>query len=393
MKRKIGIGKVSAWEKPSKAAQAKKLHEDEKRQAFENENAVLIIPAKESTDAVRKHKLRVAAYCRVSTKREEQILSYESQKNHYREHIERNPNWELVGVYADWGLSGTSMKNRTDLLRMIQDCKEGKIDHIITKSLERFSRNATQCMSMIDELLALKPPVSVFFETDNLDSARDRFEMELYFSAIVAQQESVKKSRNIKWRWRLNFSGGKAFVPTHCMLGYDKDASKNIVIVPKEAKVVRFIYNSYLDGMCISEIAAELTKANIPTATGGEVWSSSVIRSMLQNEKYVGDALMQKTYTPNCLSHRSVRNIGQLPMYYKKNHHIGIIPRSDWDEVQKQLELRRYQRPKRQKAKKKFQAKQIRKGMFQGFWIVNPHWSKADTTEFLQQLLIERGNQ
>lgn len=391
MKRKIGVGKVDTWEKPSKGQRIKK--ENHNPQSYENENAVIVIPAKPTVEVEGGRKRRVAAYCRVSTNAEDQMNIYEAQKARYLSLIESKADWELAGIYADRGLSGTAMKNRTELRRMIEDCKQGKIDYIITKSVERFSRNIEQCISMVNTLLSLKPPVPVFFETDNINSERDRFENDLFFSAFVAQQESVKKSRNIKWRWTYNFNKGEALMPTHCILGYDKDGKGNIVIVPREAKVVRFIYNSYLDGMRPADIAAELTKAGISTVRGCAVWKSSVILSMLRNEKYVGDAKMQKTYTPDCLTHKSVRNTGQMPMYYKKNHHIAIISRSDWDEVQRQLPLRLYQQARKPKKEKKFMVKHVKKGTLQGFSIINPKWSNADKSAFIQMLTNERGNE
>jgi DNA invertase Pin-like site-specific DNA recombinase len=219
-------------------------------QPFVNENDVIVIPKKsDRADARDGKKLRVAAYCRVSTKTDEQALSYEAQKEYYRDYIERNPDWEVAGIYAD-KMSGTDTQKRDGFMRLIEDCKQGKIDRVITKSLERFSRNAKQFLNTIDELRMLNPPVTVWFETDGIDSIKDRYEPDLHLGIFVAQHESVKKSRNIKWRWKLNFAKGKALMPTHCILGYDKDVNGNIVIVPKEAKVVRFIYDSYLDGKC-----------------------------------------------------------------------------------------------------------------------------------------------
>ncbi|MEG2930653.1 MAG: recombinase family protein, partial [Ruthenibacterium sp.] len=347
MKQKIGIRKVSAWEKPSQADKAKHSASDKIHAAFHRENTVVVIPPTPAAAPQNGKKLRVAAYCRVSTDEENQISSYELQINYYRETIERNPDWTLAGIYADRGLSGTALKHRVGLLQMLDDCRAGKIDHIVTKSVARFSRNVRDCLALLDELLALKPPVDVDFEVDGINSARDRFETELFMSSFIAQSESVKKSRIIKWAWQIRFSKGLALMPTQCILGYDKDRNSNIVIVPREAKVIRYIYSSYLDGACTAEIAAALTKAQIPTVRGLCAWHSHAVRSILSSEKYVGDALMQKTYTPDCLSHKSVPNKGQLPQYYKRNHHPAIIARADWDEVQRQLVLRRFERPKK----------------------------------------------
>ncbi|MEG0484775.1 MAG: recombinase family protein [Oscillospiraceae bacterium] len=397
MKKNIGLGKVTAWEKPSQSEKQKRGADDRIRAAFQGDNAVVVIPAQIAAEPGPGKKLRVAAYCRVSTDEENQISSYELQINYYREHIERNKDWVLAGIYADRGLSGTAMRNRAGLLRMLEDCRAGKIDHIITKSVARFSRNVRDCLATIDELLALKPPVDVDFEVDGINSARDRFETELFFSSFIAQNESIKKSRVIRWALQIRFSKGLALVPTHNILGYDKDRDGNIVIVPKEAKVVRYIYARYLDGMCTAEIAAALTQAQIPTVRGFPTWRTGAVRSILCSEKYVGDALMQKTYTPDCLSHKSVINKGVLPQYYKKSHHSAIISRVDWDEVQRQLVLRRYERICKKKPEVSYRARRIKSGYFQGFLVIPTRLGVAKAQLFLQQIeetqseTIERG--
>lgn len=396
MKRNIGLGKVTAWEKPSKAEKKKRGTEERIRAAFQKDNAVVVIPARIESETPSGKKLRVAAYCRVSTDEENQISSYELQIHYYQEYIERNPDWELAGIYADRGLSGTAMKNRMGLLRMLDDCRAGKIDHIVTKSVARFSRNVRDCLATIDELLALKPPVDVDFEVDGINSARDRFETELFFSSFVAQNESIKKSRVIRWAWQIRFSKGLALMPTHSILGYDKDHDGNIVIVPKEAKVVHYIYAQYLDGHCTAEIAAALTQAQIPTVCGCSVWRTQAVLSILRSEKYAGDALMQKTYTPDCLSHKSVPNKGFLPQYYKKAHHPAIIPRAEWEEVQRQLLQRRHERIRKKKPKQLYRTQCIKNGYFQDFLVIPTRLNQTYLQLLLQQIektkfeLIER---
>lgn len=397
MKRNIRLAKVTAWEKPSKAEKQKRGTEERIRAAFQNENAVVVIPAQIESNVPKGKKLRVAAYCRVSTDEENQISSYELQIHYYREYIERNPDWELAGIYADRGLSGTAMKNRVGLLRMLDDCRARKIDHIVTKSVARFSRNVRDCLATIDELLALKPPVDVDFEVDGINSARDRFETELFFSSFVAQNESIKKSRVIRWAWQIRFSKGLALMPTHSILGYDKDRNGNIVIVPKEAKVVRYIYAQYLEGLCTAEIAAALTNAQIPTVRGCPVWRTEAVRSILRSEKYVGDALMQKTYTPDCLSHKSVQNKGCLPQYYKKNHHPAIISRAEWDEVQRQLSQRHHERIRKKMPASLYHPRHIKSGHFKGFLVIPTRLNQINLQLLLRQIertqfeLIERG--
>lgn len=242
------------------------------------------------------------------------------------------------------------------------------------------------CLATIDELLALKPPVDVDFEVDNINSARDRFETELFFSSFVAQNESIKKSRVIRWAWQIRFSKGLALMPTHSILGYDKDRDGNIVIVPKEAKVVRYIYAQYLDGLCAAQIAAQLTQAQIPTVKGRSIWRNEGVLSILRSEKYVGDALMQKTYTPDCLSHKSVPNKGCLPQYYKKSHHPAIISRDDWNEVQRQLLQRRYERIRKKKVESLYRVRRIKSGYFQGFLVIPVRLNEASSKQLLKQI-------
>ncbi len=393
MKKPQGMGDFTAWEKPSKR---KNHSKDEKiASAFSAENSVLVIQPKlcEDTAENKKHKRRVAAYCRVSTDDENQTSSYELQINYYKEYIERTPDWELAGIYADRGLSGTAMKNRTQLLLMLEDCRQGKIDHIITKSVARFSRNVIDCFLILDELLSLKPPVEVDFEVDGINSKRDRFETDLFMSSYVAQNESVKKSKTIKWAWQIRFSKGLALVPTHSILGFDKDKNGNIVIVAKEAKIVRYIYNNYLHGYTKGEIAKALTLAKIPTVKGNAVWSTTAIHSILSNEKYVGDALMQKTFTPNCLDHKAKTNKGELPQYYKKNHHVNIIERSAWDETQRQLKARLNEKTNKLKRDKKFIFRPIKTGNFADFYIIPMSAKYKRAEKFIDEIKKERGQE
>lgn len=387
MKNKIGIGKVNSWGKVSKkGGKSNKILKYE--QAFENESKVIVYPAK-SEEKLLDRKLRVAAYCRVSTDEENQLTSFTLQVNHYTTFIKENESWEFVGVYADEGISGTALNNRADLLRMLEDCKQGKIDHILTKNIARFSRNSREFMNTLHDLSSLKPKVTVFFSDENINSTDQRFENDLHFYSMVAQGESVRKSGAIKWSNNVRFRRGMAIVPTHCMLGYAKDKDNNIIIVPKEAKVIKFIYKSFLDGLTVSQIALDLTTANIPTVKGNNVWSSAAIRNILKNEKYAGDALMQKTFTPNCLDHKSVINRGEMTQYFKKNHHIAIIARNDWNETQKQLERRKFERIKKPKPKQILVVKSVKKGIFSGFEILNPKWTKKESEMFLQKFREE----
>lgn len=274
--------------------------------------------------------MRVAAYCRVSTDDDAQSSSYELQLQHYREMINKNPDWELVDIYADEGISGTSVKKRVNFLRMIDDCHAGKIDMIITKSVSRFARNTLDCLDNVRKLKTLNPPVGVYFETEGFNTAESKNEFTLGIMSLVAQGESEQKSANIRWSIIQRFKKGIPIIPTHFLLGYDKDRFGNLFIVPQEAEVIKYIFNCYLDGLNAKEIANALTEAHIPTVKGHEIWSSSAIFNILRNEKYCGDVLMQKTYTIDCFTHKAIKNVGQVPQYRLRDHHPAIVPRDDW---------------------------------------------------------------
>lgn len=387
MKRNRKIGKVPAWENTIKSKNSLRL--EKIKHAFETDASVAVIPAKSETQATTGIKLRVAAYCRVSTGNEAQLTSYAVQTSYYTDLICNNPDWTLVDIYADEGLSGTSTNKRTEFLRMIEDCKEGKIDLIITKDVSRFSRNTVDCLIYVRSLLSLENPVSIWFEADNFKTEKDMSEEQLIIRAMVAQADSERKSYRIKWSRRILFQQGIALIPTHCLLGYTKDADGAVVIEKKQAKVIRFIYHSYLDGKSITEIAAQLTNAQVPTVTNKAVWRPAAVSSILHNEKYKGAVLMQKSYTVNCFSHQVRKNKGQLAQYYKEDNHDPIIPPSVWNEVQSQLLLRRYCRPKKSACKKESVIKLVKKGRFAGFEILNPNWTQHETAFYLQTIRNE----
>lgn len=291
-----------------------------------------------------KQKLRVAAYCRVSTDTEAQAGSYELQIQYYTKYIKSNPDWIFAGVYADQGISGTSTKKRVQFLKMIEDCHQGKIDIILTKSVSRFARNTLDTIKYMRELKLLSSPVEIKFETEGLNTLDKNAEMMITFLSCVAQGESEAKSDSIRWSVRQRFANGFPLCPTYFLLGYDTDENKNMVIVEEEAVIVRFIYQQFLEGNSVQQIAEMLTENNIPTVKGNKVWSCSTLRSILRNERYCGDVLMQKTVTVDCLAHRSIKNTGQEKQYRMTNHHPAIISKEDWYTVQEMLKFRRYMR-------------------------------------------------
>ena len=293
----------------------------------------------EENALLEKKKLRVAAYCRVSTASEEQLVSLAAQKAHYENYIKSNDEWEFAGLYYDEGISGTKKEKRDGLLAMVAACERGTIDFVITKSISRFARNTIDCLQYIRELKELH--VAVFFEKENINTMDAKGEVLITIMASLAQQESESISRNIKIGLQYRYQRGQVIVNTARFLGYDKDDDGNLVINPEQAKVVKRIFYECLTGKSAIEIARELTKEGIKNGIGRTQWHSSGIIKILRNEKYIGDALLQKTYTVDFLTKKRVKNDGQVPQYYVENNHPAIISRAVFYQVQKLLDMRR----------------------------------------------------
>ena len=314
---------------------------------------VRVIPATKTQGAIHSThdgKKRVAAYCRVSTDSEEQLNSYEAQKSYYTQKIADSPDWEMAGIYADEGISGTSMKKRTEFKKMITACKRGRIDLIITKSLSRFARNTVDCLETVRLLKA--NGIGVYFEKENINTLTESSEFLITLFSGFAQAESESLSKNVAWGWRKSAEAGNVYFQYKRMLGYRKGTDGQPEIVPEEAKIIRRIYRRYLAGCSLGQIKQELEQDNIPTAQKVERWSSAVIHNILTNEKYMGDALLQKTYITDCISKKVKKNMGERPMYYVENNHPAIIPRETFDQVQKEMTRRSSKRKVLQKSGK-----------------------------------------
>lgn len=300
---------------------------------------VTVIPARISNRTSdkedSKQKLRVAAYCRVSTDSEEQASSYDVQIAHYTSYINSNPEWELAGIFADDGISGTNTKKREEFNRMIEACMEGKIDMVITKSISRFARNTLDCLKYIRQLKDKNIPV--FFEKENINTMDSKGEIMLTIMASLAQQESQSLSQNVKLGIQYRYQQGEVQVNHNRFLGYTKDENKRLVIVTEEAEVIKRIYREYLEGASLIQIARGLEADGILTAAKKPKWRPESIKKILQNEKYIGDALLQKTYTVDFLSKKRVVNNGIVPQYYVENSHEPIIPREIFMQVQEEL--------------------------------------------------------
>lgn len=282
---------------------------------------------------------KVAAYARVSTNSDEQYTSYEAQVNFYKKYIQEKPDWEYTEVYADEGLSGTTTKKRAEFNRMIKDALTGKINLIITKSISRFARNTLDTISYVRKLKA--KGIEVFFEKENLWTLDPKSELILTIMASIAQEESRSISQNVTWGKRVGFQEGKVSFAYNRFLGYKKEGDK-IVIDEEQAEIVRMIYRMFLvEGKTPTGIAKYLKSQHIDTPSGKSTkWQTNVVTSILTNEKYKGDALLQKTYTVNYLDHSTTKNTGQIPQYYVENNHPAIIDRDTWEQVQIEMERR-----------------------------------------------------
>ena len=300
---------------------------------------VTVIPASRAigTQTMEKatQKTRVAAYCRVSTEFEEQESSYEMQVEHYTTYIQSNPEWELVEVYADDGISATNTTKREAFNRMIDDCRQGKIDMILTKSISRFSRNTVDCLKYTRELKDLNIPV--FFEKENINTLDTKGEVLMTIMAALAQQESESLSANVRLGIQYRNQAGKVQVNHNRFLGYTKDKEGKLIIVPEEAAIVRRIYAEYMDGRSMLQIRRGLERDRIPNGAGNRVWHETNIRQILTNEKYIGDALLQKTFTLNTLEKKRVTNDGYAPKYYVEGDHEAVIDKEVFMRVQAEL--------------------------------------------------------
>lgn len=298
---------------------------------------------KESTN------LRIAAYCRVSTGDESQQTSYTKQKEFYTGLINGKEGWMMAGIYADEALSGTSRTRRVQFNKMIEDAMGGRIDYIVTKSISRFARNTVDTLECVRQLRQQNPPVGIYFEKENIDTLDAKGELVLTILSALAQDESRSLSDNIRWTFQKNFKNGKPMINLKLMLGYDSGPNGEWVINPEQAEIVRFIFERFLCGESANRIAQKLNKQGKKTVRNNS-WTSGAVYIVLRNEKYVGDCAMQKTITKNFLTHQSTVNKGEAPMYYVKDHHVGIISRTTWDRTQIFLQAKAQR--KREQAKR-----------------------------------------
>ncbi len=281
----------------------------------------------------------MAAYCRVSTDQEEQLLSYENQVRFYTESINSNPEYECAGIYADEGISGTNTKKREEFNRMISDCRAGKIDRIITKSISRFARNTLDCLNYVRELKALG--VGITFEKENIDTLDAKGEVLLTILSSLAQDESRNISENSTWGIRKRFEVGQHKMSTTRFLGYDTDESGKLVVNKKQAKIVQRLYMEFLHGKTTDYIKRIFEREGVVNWNGSTKWQATTLASMLENEKYKGDALLQKSYTADFLTKKRVMNEGEIQQFYIEDDHEAIIEPWIWECVQLEMERRK----------------------------------------------------
>lgn len=295
---------------------------------------MIVIPPKPETERARaiQRQLRVAAYCRVSTDDEEQLTSYEAQRNYYTDKIMSNPAWTMAGLFADEGITGTSATKRPEFQRMIRKCRQNKIDMILTKSISRFARNTLDSLRYIRALKELG--IAVVFEEQNINTLESDSEMIITMLSAFAQSESETISANVTWGKRQAMREGRTSAFVRDLYGYRKDESGKLIVIPEEAETVRSIFQQYLAGASVRMITDSLEERQIPTISGKTSWSNGVVRNMLKNEKYCGDVLLQKTYRTDCISRKVVKNTGDIPMYLIQNNHEAIIDRETFDAVQ-----------------------------------------------------------
>jgi len=325
--------------------------------------------------------LRVAPYCRVSTEHENQASSFALQKDYYEKFISSHPNWVLVDIYADEGLSATSYSKRDDFKRMLEDCKLGKIDLIITKNVSRFSRNVVDCLGIARDLIGAKHPVGIYFQENNINTLTRNNEMMLTMLSSLAQAESEAKRESMLWSIDKRFSRGQFLTPTNNLLGYvtDVTAKGSMAIEEEGAKTVRAVFKLFLAGYPLAKIAYLLTYYQRPTAKGNMFWSPASVRGILINERFCGDVVAQKTFTVDVITHKTKKNKGQKRSVYKRDHHEAIISRSDYIQALLLLKSRRgsiYFNPE-------YNIRVIKDGLLMGFIPVNPAFGGYSPTHYV----------
>lgn len=338
----------------------------------------IIYPAKKQVDFYDDEvNQRVAVYVRVSTDNIGQVTSYELQKNYYEEFVLKHPNWTLVKIYADKGITGTSTVRRKELNQMLSDCRAGKIDLIITKSVSRFARNTVDCITMVRNLAELPHPVGVFFESECIFSLNEDTSMPLSFLATIAEEESHIRSRSMEVSLSQRLNGGLPLTPK--LLGYSHDTEGKLVINPDEAPTVKLMFYMYLYGYSSAQIAQALEKLGRKTYLGNIKWTAGTVIQVLRNERHCGDVLTRKTWTPSFRNHKSVKNYGDRAQSLYKDDHPAIVSRDDYIAVQHLINNAKY-------GGKSIlpELRVIDSGLLKGFVTISPKWAGFKAVDYMQ---------
>ena len=354
----------------------------------ESSRLTVIEPIPPSERDAPAKKLKVCAYVRVSTQEEAQQGSFEMQKTHFTDLITGNPQYELVKIYEDEGVSGTQVAKRKGFQEMLEDAKAGKVQLIYTKSITRFGRNAADILNTLQILDSLNPPVPVIFETDHIDTADGKNKILISIMSALAELESQLKSEAIKAGIAWRMANGVYKYTVRNTLGYYRDYAGRVQIEENEAEIVRYIYNEFLDGASPREIADALTKSGITSPMRLDRWRDSTIRGILSNEKYCGDVLYQKTFTPSYIDHKSKKNTGVLRQYLWENDHPAIIEKKRWLEAQELLKNRkgRFGAHSIRSFAKRVIFSRIKSGRLAGYYIIDPEWDKEAREKFLAMM-------
>ena len=338
--------------------------------------------AKEQAEPKR---VRVAAYCRVSTPEENQMGSFEMQIQHFKSLITSNPMYEMVDIYKDEGISGTSIEKRKDFVRMLDDAKAGKIDLILTKSISRFGRNIVDILTTLEMLSNLSPPVAVTFESQGISTGNGGNKLIISMLSALAEMESQQRSIAITEGIRYRMKEGLYKFAVKNTIGYYRDYAGRIRIEPAGAEVVKYIYDSFIEGSNARQIADALTEQGISTPKGKRRWNSGTILNILRNEKYCGDVVYQKTYTKDFLKHKTVKNT-DLPQWVWEDVHPAIITRKRWQRAQDILTSGRRSKKKPNIIGRKFSIVRVKAGVLRGFFLLDCAWNRSEREEFLNMI-------
>jgi DNA invertase Pin-like site-specific DNA recombinase len=397
MARKLDVERIEKVRSRRRREQKEQIldEDDAKLAALEKDRRgelKIIEPVAAMAEDTSKKKLRVGAYIRVSTQEDQQQGSLNGQRTHFRQEIEENPNYELVKIYEDDGISGTQIENRKGFQEMIAAAQNGELDLILTKSMTRFGRNAADILATLKLLDNLNPPVPVIFETDNISTTDGKSKLIISIMAALSELESQLKSEAIRAGIVYRMREGTYKFSVNNTLGFERSKHGYLKIIEEEAEIVRYIYEEFIAGASPTQIAAALTESGISTPTGKKpIWRPETVKGILSNEKYCGDVIYQKTYTPSYIKHKSKRNKGVLRKWQWTGRHTAIVDKEIWNKAQELLESGTWRRNRATPLvrEKGFVITRVRSGKLAGFYLLDPAWNKEEREKFLDIVKAE----